>query len=85
MDEGEGPFQPRKIEDRAAGATMSRSARQRGRERIVTAATSLIDAESNLEAALQEHRPWQARPAPPRRSGHDRAPHRVTAHDRAGS
>jgi len=62
VDKGEGRFEPRevKVGARGEGYTEIREGVQAG-EQVVTAANFLIDAESNLKAALQS----MAAPKPP--------------------
>ncbi len=54
VDKGEGRFEPREVKPRPAGGGYIEVARRRCRcEAVVTSANFLIDAESNLKAALK--------------------------------
>jgi Cu(I)/Ag(I) efflux system membrane fusion protein len=63
IDRGEGRFEPRdvKIGLRGEGFTEIREGIAEG-DRVVVAANFLIDAESNLKAALRDLTPPEARP-----------------------
>ena len=53
VDMGEGRFEPRDVKLGHAATAMSRSARASRRRAVVVNANFLIDAESNLKAALK--------------------------------